>query len=80
MAYPPLRSCNGDLHAGMTDGAWKKAAMHRGGIIDTDFADYRERMCGIWHGFAEAPTKALPDGRVMSTPYYINVSSREKGN
>lgn len=80
MAYPPSRSCNEDLRAGMTDGAYKKYAMNRGGFVEGDTAGVRKLMSGVWHGFNESPTKFLPDGRECTSPYYVDVTPEDKEN
>lgn len=69
MAYAPNRSCNADLWAGMTDGAFKKAASNRGGLVEDYTCDARSQMSGVWHGFHELAQKSLADGRKVSTPY-----------
>jgi hypothetical protein len=74
MAYAPHRSCNNALHAGMTDGAYKHYAPDRGGFVEGDTAGVRKLMFGLWHGFNEAATKWLPDGRPCTTPYYVDVA------
>jgi len=70
MAYPQAISCNASLQAGMTDGAWKKAAMNRGGVVEETFAESRRDMSGVWHGFNECDHKELPDGRPMTRELY----------
>lgn len=66
--------CNRNMHAGMTDGTYKKAAPNRGGVVEPTFAAVRREMCGIWHGFNEIQEKVLPDGRTDNPPYYFNVA------
>jgi hypothetical protein len=60
----------------MTDGKYKKNAPDRGGVVESIFADERQDMSAIWHGFAETPAKTLPDGRVDHPPYYFDVTDR----
>lgn len=72
MAYPPTRSMNTDLHAGMTDGKYKKVGQNRGGFReDTTYADRRD-LSDVWYGIHEAATVELPDGRVMAMPYHVD--------
>jgi hypothetical protein len=80
MAYAPWRSCNGALEAGMTDGAYKKAAINRGGFVEGDFAGVRKLMSGVWHGFNEVEQKFLPDGRPCVPPYYIDIAPVDEAN
>lgn len=81
MAYAPWRSCCDSLYEGMTDGAYKKAVMNRGGWVEGDFAGTRKLMSGTWHGFNEAFVKYLPDGRQLDdSPYYINIAPVDKDN
>jgi hypothetical protein len=81
MAYTVAISCNDALHEGMTDGAWKKYAMHRGGaIVEGVSAGSRKCMSGVWHGFHEAPNKYLPDGRPCITPNYLDVTPIDPEN
>lgn len=80
MAYPQLRSANASLHAGMTDGAYKKSAPNRGGVVEDTTMEYRQRMSGVWHGFHEIESKVLPDGRVVTVPYYHDVTPYDEEN
>lgn len=80
MAYPTPRSCTANLHAGMTDGAYKKYAMNRGGFVEGDTAGVRKLMSGVWHGFNEAEQKWLPDGRPCVTATYVDVAPVDKEN
>lgn len=80
MAYAQHRSCNMDLHRGMTDGTYKFAAPDRGGVVEDTFRQYRADMSGVWHGFNEIGTKMLPDGRSMNVPYYFDVTPQDKEN
>ena len=80
MAYPQHRSCVQDLHAGMTDGAYKRAAPNRGGVVEDTTYSVRRQMAGIWHGFNDTDMKVLPDGRVDHPPYYANVASDDMEN
>lgn len=80
MAYTPARSCNADLWAGMTDGAYKKGAPNRGGgycdgqgEIEHTTCEFRGEMSGVWHGFNELAEKRLPDGRLVKTPYTMSM-------
>ena len=78
MAYPKSRSCRQELHAGMTDGGWKKANPNRGGICEDETAEVRRFMDPTWHGFNESRAKMLPDGRLDHPPYYENVEPISK--
>lgn len=80
MAITVYRSCNADLFEGMTDGGWKKYAMHRGGYVEGDTAGVRRNMSGVWHGFHEAQNKWLPDGRPCITQNYLDVSPMDLEN
>lgn len=80
MAYAPFRSCVSALHAGMTDGAYKKYASNRGGWVEGVSIGYRVRMSGLWHGFNEIQEKMMPDGRLDRPPYYGNVTPEDDEN
>lgn len=80
MAYPQSRSCNQDLHAGMTDGAYKRAAPNRGGILEHTSCAVRQQMSGVWHGFNETQMKVLPDGRPDHPPYYHDIAPLDREN
>lgn len=68
------------MHAGATDGAYKKAAPNRGGVVEPLTAEYRKQMSGVWHGFNELSTKMLPDGRSGHPPYYQDVTPQDREN
>lgn len=72
--------CRRNLHAGMTDGAYKKAAPNRGGVLEPTFAEVRREMAEIWHGFNDTPMKVLPDGRPSHPPYYMDVTPEHDGD
>jgi hypothetical protein len=74
MAYASLRSCNSDLHRGMADGTYKFARPDAGGVVEDTTAAVRRQMYGVWHGFRETPSKVLPDGKIVSTIDYQDVS------
>lgn len=75
MAYPHKRSCVGDLQCGMTDGAYKKYAMNRGGLVETTTAAVRRNMNVVWHGFADTDQMCLPDGSGYErTTKYVDVN------
>lgn len=78
--YAPFRSANDELHAGMTDGAYKKSAPNRGGLVEATFAPFRQLASGAWHGFHESPRKILPDGREARIPYFHNVTPQDTEN
>jgi hypothetical protein len=78
--YASPRSCNRDLHAGMTDGTYKKAAPNRGGEVEPTFANARRQMSGAWHGFNEVPMKVLGDGRPDHPPYFMDIAPVDKEN
>jgi hypothetical protein len=80
MAYPVHRSCVRDLHAGMTDGAYKKAAPNRGGVVEDTTFHVRRQMSGVWHGFNDIQMKVLPDGRTDHPPYYTDVRAQDMEN
>ena len=80
MAFAAHRSWNRDLHAGMTDGTYKKFAMNRGGVVEDTSAPYRRDMSGAWHGFNETQNKVLPDGKVVMTPYYHDITPVDEEN
>lgn len=80
MAFPEKRSCVRSLHAGMTDGAYKKAAPNRGGDVEDTTFEYRRLMSGAWHGFNESQTKVLPDGQPARAPYFADVTPQDKEN
>lgn len=78
MAYPKPRNLNADLELGTVDGKYKLARPNAGGVVEDTTAQYRREMCGIWHGFNEARTKILPDGRAVSTYTYQDVRRGQK--
>lgn len=80
MAYPQLRSCKADLFAGFTDGGYKKYAANRGGVVEPTTAEIRQRMSGAWHGFHEIEGKVLPDGSVVNTLYYQDITPYDEEN
>jgi hypothetical protein len=80
MSYATHRSCVRDLHAGMTDGSYKKYAMNRGGVLEDTTAAVRRLQSGAWHGFNEVQEKVLPDGRVMGVPYYHDITPQDEEN
>lgn len=80
MAYPTHRSARRDLHAGMTDGTYKKAAPNRGGVVEPTFTHARRQMSGVWHGFNETPVKVLSDGIEDHPPYYFDVTPIDDEN
>jgi len=80
MAYPQHRSCVRDLHAGMTDGAYKKAAPNRGGEVEDTTFHYRRIQSGVWHGYNEVTPKVLPDGKIVGVPYYTDVRAEDMEN
>lgn len=79
MAYPTAISCNRSLEAGVTDGAWKKYASNRGGVVERSSMEVRRQTCGIWHGFAEASKKVMPNGEIVNTLYFEDMS-HDKGD
>lgn len=80
MSYAPARSANQDLHAGMTDGTYKKAAPNRGGNVELTFTHARQQMSGVWHGFNDVSMKVLGDGRVEHPPYHFDVTPIDDEN
>ena len=78
--YRQQRSYHQNLHAGMTDGAYKKAAPNRGGEVEDTFVSVRQQMSGAWHGFNEIDMKVLPDGRTDHPPYFFNVTPDDDEN
>lgn len=72
MAYPAaIRSMNGQLAEGMSDGKYKKVVMDRGGVVEgTTYAD-RRVLDDTFHGIHESPTKVLADGTQHTTPDYV---------
>lgn len=71
MAYPQTRSMSTDLHAGMTDGKYKKIGPNRGGFREDTTYRNRMDMSDIWYGIHEASEVELPDGRPMAMPYHV---------
>jgi hypothetical protein len=62
MAYPPSRSCNAELAAGMTDGSFKKVVKDRGGFVEGTTWEHRRQLSVSTYGIVEAPVKTCPDG------------------
>lgn len=71
MALPPLRSMNGALNEGATDGKYKKVNQNREGAEYTT-QDGRTDLDDVWFGIHETPDKEVP-GRPGSrvTPNYV---------
>ena len=72
MAYPRTRSVSRELHAGMTDGKYRKVIADRGGEVEHTFLANREALTDAFYGIHEAPSMVLPDGRVCSNPYAVS--------
>lgn len=80
MVYPQSRSCNADLHAGMTDGTYKAYAINRGGVVEDTTVAVRRVMSGLWHGFSDLQSRILPDGTTATSLNYQDVTPQDKEN
>lgn len=78
--YAQARNMNADLERGTVDGKYKFARPNAGGVVETTTAKFRKETCGIWHGFNEASTKVLPDGRSVTTIDYQDVADNRECN
>lgn len=78
--YRQQRSYHQNLHAGMTDGAYKRSAPNRGGEVEDTFVAVRQQMSGAWHGFNETQMKVLPDGRIDHPPFFFNITPQDNEN
>jgi hypothetical protein len=67
MAYPPTRSCNGELFEGMTDGSYKKEvpAVSRMFADPANLARYQGLDTEFYGRLRENPDHRLPDGRTI---------------
>ncbi len=65
------RSCNADLHEGLTDGKYKKTIMNRGGVPDMSTTwEARDDLQQNIYGRVETPYKEDQFGQHISTPNY----------
>jgi hypothetical protein len=65
----------------MTDGAFKKAVMNRGGVVEPCTTDARRHMSGVWHGFNEvSPPMVLADTRTATNPFYQDIAPIDREN
>jgi hypothetical protein len=62
----------------MTDGAYKRYAPNRGGVVEPTSASVRRQQSAVWHGMEESGMKVLPDGRDDHPPYYEDISPISK--
>lgn len=61
MSLPPLRSMNGELAEGMSDGGHKKLNRDRGGFVESTSQEARSELDSSM-AIVEMPYPALPDG------------------
>lgn len=85
MAYPPLRSMNGALNAGATDGKYKKLRPDTECSTSVDGASNstyhsREQLSLLYYGMGEARMMHVPGtNRTVTEPnYYPNAFEREE--
>ncbi|MFE5853243.1 hypothetical protein ACFQ61_08475 [Streptomyces sp. NPDC056500] len=71
MSYAQQRSLTGEVHEGVTDGAYKKVVRDRGGVVEPTTYLVRRDLEDRWYGIHESPVKHTPDGRSVSTPNYV---------
>ncbi|MFE9834086.1 hypothetical protein ACFYP4_02885 [Streptomyces sp. NPDC005551] len=62
MALPPLRSMNGELNEGMTDGSHKKVTRNRGGFVEQTTPETRRAIDDRYLNITEAYDATMPDG------------------
>lgn len=62
MALPPLRSMNGELAEGMSDGAHKKVTTNRGGFVEQTTPELREEINSAYLNIDERSYGTSPDG------------------
>lgn len=72
MALPPLRSLNGDLIEGATDGSYKKGVNNRGGQVEPTTYAKRDELDDVWYGIHETQPKDVP-GMLgyHNSPHYV---------
>ena len=78
MAHPKYRSANNELHYGILDAVYKDSHINWANIQTDDSAPVRRQMDKIWHGFNEASTKYLPDGRSYQTKGAAEIGSSDE--
>lgn len=72
MALPPLRSLNGDLIEGATDGRYKKVVNNRGGMVEGSTYANRDELDDVWYGIHETQPKDVPGMTgYHSSPQYV---------
>lgn len=62
MALPPLRSMNGELTEGMSDGTVKKVTQNRGGFVEQTTPDIRHEINSQHLNITSDPYATSPDG------------------
>lgn len=72
------RSANNELHYGVLDGVYKDSSPNWANIQIDNSAPVRRQMDHIWHGFNEAGTKYLPDGRSYTTKGAAEIGSSDE--
>lgn len=79
MALPPLRSLNGDLVEGATDGRYKKVVQNRGGFVGPDTYANRQPLDDVWFGIHETQPKDVP-GMIghYSTPHHVQTREPDR--
>ena len=76
------RSCNENLHDGMTDRSYKKIRQERWSPEKTakSLTDRtREDLYDIWYGIKEVNEKMLPDGTMYTSDDYVATKEAQIG-
>ena len=76
------RSCNENLHDGMTDRSYKKIRQERWSPEKTakSLTDRtREDLYDIWYGIKEVNEKMLPDGTTYKSDDYVATREAQIG-
>ncbi len=72
MGYPQtLRSQNGEMSEGSSDGKYKKVVRDRGGIVEPATYESRTDLHDYYFGIHEKKIKVAPDGLLHSTPDFV---------
>jgi hypothetical protein len=78
MSYAPHRSNVKELLYGINDSVYKDSHINWANIQTDDSTNVRRQMDKIWHGFNEAQTKYLPDGRSYQTKGAAEIGSSDE--
>lgn len=78
MSYAQHRNPVHELWYGINDGVYKDSHMNWANVQMDDTAAPRKQMDRVWHGFNEAATKYLPDGRSYQTKGAAEIGSNDQ--